>query len=470
MPPNIESSDGNSGPNSTPANALSPQRNPEGNADGNTITDELVRYLTDHENDESPSDRGLPGGNTARMLLGGADNGGNTEGGSAPKCTCHPMGNTHGVDRPCPLANDGKGGWARNTNDNTGDDGEQTRPTDGSGNTDGNPHDKTTFRADATISRLFNMVPIEDQFIITKANMPKDCGPPGGKPKPPNFAGVSKKTSIDIPCGHLAEDHPPRGYSSGLTACRGNVAFLRVTAGKMGEPVSTFVDSTGQSCRGDHVWLYDGFNREQWARDALRRLEAESAAESLRRERLMEEFERETLAWEQSAVRKLKESGKADVIPTMATRVTSRNERVNHLTAGLIAEGYSRAEVIEALLGIFPDAGDTGGKAGSGTTTKAAKERKGAAAKKGGSLSKELPEKSPKKRTASTDATSPTGKKTKTTKTKPKTKPKTTTKKTSGGKTGKETAPPKRKFHPLTGKIREPIDGEWNWGDGLDDE
>ncbi|KAI9885827.1 MAG: sister chromatid cohesion protein 1 [Watsoniomyces obsoletus] len=158
------------------------------------------------------------------------------------------------------------GGWARNSNDNTGDDDEGVRPTDGSGITDGNPNDKTTFRADATISRLFNMVPIEDHFIITKANMPQDCGPPTGKPRPPSFTGVSKKTSIDIPCGHLAEDHPVRGYSSGITARGGNMAFLRVTPGKMGEPTSTFVDSTGQNCKGDYVWLYDGFNREQWAK------------------------------------------------------------------------------------------------------------------------------------------------------------------------------------------------------------
>ncbi|KAI9882106.1 MAG: hypothetical protein M1823_006150 [Watsoniomyces obsoletus] len=307
MPPNIESADGNSGPNSTPSNALSPHSDPDGNAGGISFPDELIRYATDHE-------------------------GGNTKGGSAPECTCLLLHNVHGVDHECPLANDGKGGWAHNTNDNTGDKDGGTRPTDGSGNTDGNPHNKTTFRADATISWLFNMVPIKDQFIITKANMPKDCGPPSGKPRPPNFTGVSKKTSIDIPCGHLAEDHPP----------------------VMGEPVSTFLNSTGQNCKGGYVWLYDGFNREQWARDALRQLETETAAESLRRERLMEEYERETLAWEQAAVKMIKESGKADGISTMATRVTSRNERVNHLTAGLIAEGYSRAEIVEALLGIFP--------------------------------------------------------------------------------------------------------------------
>ncbi|KAI9884318.1 MAG: hypothetical protein M1823_003904 [Watsoniomyces obsoletus] len=436
MPPNIESSDGNSGPNSALSNALSPHRDPDGNAGGISFTDELIRYATDHENDDGSPDRGFPGGNTALVLRGGADTGGNTEGGSAPECTCLLLNNVHGVDHECPLAKDGKGGWAHNTNDNTGDKDGETRPTDGSGNTDGNPHDKTTFRADATISRLFNMVPIEDQFIITKANMPKDCGPPSGKPRSPNFTGTT----------------PPRGYSSGMTARGGNMAFLRVTAGKMGKPVSTFVDSTGQNCKGDYVWLYNGFNREQWARDALRQLETETAAESLRRERLMEEYERETLAWEQAAVKKIKESGKADGISTMATRVTSRNERVNHLTAGLIAEGYSRAEIVEALLGIFPGVATTGGKAEGGTTTKAAKVRKGAAAKKGGSLSKDLPEKSPKKRTASTDATSPTGKKTKTTKAKP-----AKTKKTGGGKAGEGTAPPKRKFHPLTGQIRKPI-------------
>ncbi|KAI9885746.1 MAG: hypothetical protein M1823_002467 [Watsoniomyces obsoletus] len=231
------------------------------------------------------------------------------------------------------------------------------------------------------------------------------------------------------------------------------MAFLRVSVKPTGDPGSVFVDSTGQNCRGDYIWFYDGFNLEKWARDAVRQLEVESVAESLHRQRLMEEYERETLAWEQAAVKKLKESGKADGIPTMATRVTNRNERVNHLTAVLIAEGYSRAEVVEVLLGIFPAVSTKGGKAGGGTTTKAAKERKGDAAKKGTSISRDYPEKSPGKRTATDDATSPTGKKTKTTKTKPK-----KTKKTGGSdKAGEETAPPKRKFHPKTGMIRKPI-------------
>ncbi|KAI9888154.1 MAG: hypothetical protein M1823_000089 [Watsoniomyces obsoletus] len=84
MPLNIEPSDGISGPNSTPPNASSPYNDSDGNAGGNAITDELVGYITDHtdhENDDvSPSERSLPGGNTALILRGGANTGGNTEG------------------------------------------------------------------------------------------------------------------------------------------------------------------------------------------------------------------------------------------------------------------------------------------------------------------------------------------------------------------------------------------------------
>ncbi|KAI9885747.1 MAG: hypothetical protein M1823_002468 [Watsoniomyces obsoletus] len=223
MLPNIDPwSDGISGPNSTPPNAGSHHRDSDGNAGGNSFTDELIGYATDHENDDGSPDHGFPspntalpsveqgphqgsgtaGGITAIVLRGGADRGGNTEGGPVPACTCTVLDGIHRVEQECPLANNGKGGFASNTDGNTGGNDDDVRPTDGSGNTDGNPRDKTTFWADATISRLFDMVDMADQFIVTKANMPKDCGPPVGKPKRPNFNKDSQKTSIDVPCGH----------------------------------------------------------------------------------------------------------------------------------------------------------------------------------------------------------------------------------------------------------------------------
>lgn len=56
-------------------------------------------------------------------------------------CTCLVLDGIHGDDSPCPLANNGEGGWAREVHDPE------------------IPIDKASFRADATISRLFNYLP-----------------------------------------------------------------------------------------------------------------------------------------------------------------------------------------------------------------------------------------------------------------------------------------------------------------------
>lgn len=227
-----------------------------------------------------------------------------------PECTCLVLDGVHGVDAPCPLAEQAPA--------------QPTNPED----PDDNPDNESNFPQEAVISRIFKHLPTSQQLIITKATKPTGIGPPVGKPIAPLLQSPASHSVME-PIGLLCDDHPPSYIKGAMRTRAGNIVYMKVSkkADGSGKAVE-YVDWTGESCLKDFIWHYDHFNEEELSSKLYEKLLDE--ANGLRVLNLMATYRygAETVAWEKQAYEKIKNAGKLDGIATMTSKVTNRKENL----------------------------------------------------------------------------------------------------------------------------------------------